>query len=119
MTKTTASIPSPPPRFAGVLSLASFWWPSSVPRAGKPVVLMLSTARLGATSRCGPGPGPLVGDYETMRAQVEDAGAIVVTTMDEMMDLAEILVRYPKPPVIHLRRSPTPLGIPLFNPWGT
>jgi acyl-CoA synthetase (NDP forming) len=30
---------------------------------------------------------------------VEDAGAIVVTTMDEMMDLSEILVRYPKPPV--------------------
>jgi acyl-CoA synthetase (NDP forming) len=34
-----------------------------------------------------------------MRTLVEDAGAIVVTTMDEMMDLAEILVRYPKPPV--------------------
>ena len=33
-----------------------------------------------------------------MRTQVEDAGAIVVTTMDEMMDLAEILVRFPKPP---------------------
>jgi acyl-CoA synthetase (NDP forming) len=43
--------------------------------------------------------GALVGDYATMRTQVEDAGAIVVTTMDEMMDLAEILVRYPKPPV--------------------
>ena len=42
--------------------------------------------------------GALVGDYATMRTQVEDAGAIVVTTMDEMMDLAEILVRYPKPP---------------------
>jgi acetate---CoA ligase (ADP-forming) len=29
---------------------------------------------------------------------VEDAGAIVVGTMDEMMDLSEILVRFPKPP---------------------
>ena len=43
--------------------------------------------------------GALVGDYATMRTLVEDAGAIVVTTMDEMMDLAEILVRFPKPPV--------------------
>src|SRR3954452_16433852 len=43
--------------------------------------------------------GALVGDYATMRTLVEDAGAIVVTTMDEMMDLSEILVRYPKPPV--------------------
>jgi acyl-CoA synthetase (NDP forming) len=33
-----------------------------------------------------------------MKTLVEDAGAIVVTTMDEMIDLAEILVRFPKPP---------------------
>src|SRR4051812_13090699 len=43
--------------------------------------------------------GALVGDYATMRTQVEDAGAIVVTSMDEMMDLCEILLRFPKPPV--------------------
>jgi acyl-CoA synthetase (NDP forming) len=42
--------------------------------------------------------GALVGDYATMKTQVEDAGAIVVGTMDEMMDLSEILVRFPKPP---------------------
>jgi acyl-CoA synthetase (NDP forming) len=33
-----------------------------------------------------------------MRTQVEDAGAIVAYTMDEMMDLVQILVRYPEPP---------------------
>ena len=33
-----------------------------------------------------------------MRTQVEDAGAIVVGTMDEMMDLVEILQRFPTPP---------------------
>jgi acyl-CoA synthetase (NDP forming) len=33
-----------------------------------------------------------------LKTQVEDAGAIVVGTMDEMMDLSEILVRFPKPP---------------------
>ena len=33
-----------------------------------------------------------------MQTQVEAAGALVVSTMDEMMDLVEILVRYPVPP---------------------
>jgi Acyl-CoA synthetase (NDP forming) len=39
--------------------------------------------------------GALIGDFATMRTQVEDAGAIVAYTMDEMMDLVQILVRYP------------------------
>ena len=42
--------------------------------------------------------GALIGDWATMQTQVEDAGAIVVSTMDEMMDLVQILVRYPVPP---------------------
>jgi acyl-CoA synthetase (NDP forming) len=33
-----------------------------------------------------------------MRTQVEDAGAIVVGSMDEVMDLVQILQRFPKPP---------------------
>jgi acyl-CoA synthetase (NDP forming) len=67
--------------------------------AGKPVVLMFpgrsDKSRQAAQSHT----GALVGDYATMRTMAEDAGAIVVTTMDEMMDLSEILLRYPKPPV--------------------
>jgi acetate---CoA ligase (ADP-forming) len=42
--------------------------------------------------------GALVGDWVTIRTQAEHAGAIVVSTMDEMMDLTQILVRYPNPP---------------------
>ena len=42
--------------------------------------------------------GALIGDWATMQTQAEDAGAIVVSTMDEMMDLVQILVRYPIPP---------------------
>jgi acyl-CoA synthetase (NDP forming) len=42
--------------------------------------------------------GALVSDFATVRAQVEDAGAIVVTTMDETMDLVAILQRFPAPP---------------------
>jgi acyl-CoA synthetase (NDP forming) len=66
--------------------------------AGKAIILMFpgrsAKSRQAALSHT----GALVGDYATMRVLVEDAGAIVATTMDEMMDLAEILVRYPKPP---------------------
>jgi acyl-CoA synthetase (NDP forming) len=67
--------------------------------AGKPVILMFPGRSVKSRQAAQSHTGALVGDYATMRTQVEDAGAIVVTTMDEMMDLAEILVRYPKPPV--------------------
>jgi acyl-CoA synthetase (NDP forming) len=66
--------------------------------AGKPVVLMqagrTAKARKAATSHT----GALIGDWAAMKAQTEDAGAVVVSTMDEMMDLVEILARYPVPP---------------------
>jgi len=67
--------------------------------AGKPVILMFPGRSAKSKQAAQSHTGALVGDYGTMRTLVEDAGAIVVTTMDEMMDLAEILVRYPKPPV--------------------
>ena len=67
--------------------------------AGKPVILMFPGRSTKSKQAAQSHTGALVGDYATMRTQVEDAGAIVVGTMDEMMDLAEILVRYPKPPV--------------------
>jgi acyl-CoA synthetase (NDP forming) len=66
--------------------------------AGKPVVLMFpgrgAKSRKAALSHT----GALVGDYAAMRTQVENAGAVVLGTMDEVMDLVEILVRYPVPP---------------------
>jgi acyl-CoA synthetase (NDP forming) len=67
--------------------------------AGKPVILMFPGRSAKSRQAAQSHTGALVGDYATMRTQVEDAGAIVVGSMDEMMDLAEILVRYPKPPV--------------------
>ena len=66
--------------------------------AGKPVVLLLvgrsSKARKAAQSHT----GALVSDFATVRTQVEDAGAIVVYTMDETVDLLAILQRFPVPP---------------------
>ena len=67
--------------------------------AGKPVILMFPGRSAKSKQAAQSHTGALVGDYATMHTLAEDAGAIVVTTMDEMMDLAEILVRYPKPPV--------------------
>src|ERR1700683_4114877 len=66
--------------------------------AGKPVVLMLAGRSAKARKAAQSHTGALIGDYETMRTQVEDAGAIVVSTMDEVTDLVEILRRFPTPP---------------------
>jgi len=66
--------------------------------AGKPVVLMLAGRSQGARKAAQSHTGALIGDYWTMRTQVEDAGAIVVGSMDETMDLVQILQRFPTPP---------------------
>jgi acyl-CoA synthetase (NDP forming) len=66
--------------------------------AGKPVVMMLAGRSAKARKSAQSHTGALIGDWATMRTQVEDAGAIVVSSMDEMMDLVEILQRFPTPP---------------------
>jgi acetate---CoA ligase (ADP-forming) len=66
--------------------------------AGKPVVLMLAGRNAKARKAAQSHTGALIGDHATMRTQAEDAGAIVVSTMDEIMDLVEILQRFPIPP---------------------
>jgi acetate---CoA ligase (ADP-forming) len=66
--------------------------------AGKPVALMLAGRTAKARKAAQSHTGALIGDFATMQAQVEDAGAVVVSTMDEMTDLVAILQRFPKPP---------------------
>ncbi len=66
--------------------------------AGKPVVLMLAGRSAKARKAAQSHTGALIGDYATMRTQVEDAGAIVTGSMDETMDLVQILQRFPTPP---------------------
>ena len=63
--------------------------------AGKPVVLMLAGRSAKARKSAQSHTGALIGDFATMQTQVEDAGAVVVSTMDEVMDLVEILQRFP------------------------
>lgn len=66
--------------------------------AGKPIVAMLAGRSVKSRKSAQSHTGALIGDWATMRTQVEDAGAVVVGTMDELMDLVEILQRYPTPP---------------------
>jgi acetate---CoA ligase (ADP-forming) len=66
--------------------------------AGKPIVLMQAGRGAKARKAAQSHTGALIGDWATMQTQAEDAGAIVVSTMDEMMDLVQILVRFPTPP---------------------
>jgi acetate---CoA ligase (ADP-forming) len=66
--------------------------------ASKPVVLMLTGRSAKARKAAQSHTGALIGDYAMVKTQVEDAGAIVVSTMDETMDLVEILQRFPTPP---------------------
>ncbi len=66
--------------------------------AGKPVVAMLAGRSAKARKSALSHTGALIGDFATMQTLVEDAGAIVVSSMDEMMDLVEILQRFPNPP---------------------
>jgi acyl-CoA synthetase (NDP forming) len=66
--------------------------------AGKPVVTMLAGRSAKARKSAQSHTGALIGDWATMQIQIEDAGAIVVQSMDEMMDMVEILQRFPMPP---------------------
>jgi acetate---CoA ligase (ADP-forming) len=66
--------------------------------ANKPVVLMLVGRSVKARKAAQSHTGALVSDFATVRTQVEDAGSIVVTNMDEAMDLVAILQRFPVPP---------------------
>ena len=66
--------------------------------AGKPVVLLHPGRGARSRKAAQSHTGALIGDFAMIQTQVEDAGAIMVSTMDEMMDLVAILERYPIPP---------------------
>ena len=41
--------------------------------------------------------GAIAGDYDVMRVQVERAGVLLVGSLEELGDVAEIAVRSPRP----------------------
>ena len=66
-------------------------------RRGKPIVMMHPGRGAKAKEAARSHTGALAGDHAVMRTLVEHAGVVIVDTLDELMDVSEILARFPKP----------------------
>ncbi len=64
--------------------------------AGKPIVLLHPGRSQAARASAATHTGAMVGDYAVMRALAEDAGVVVTETLEEALDVTEILVRCPR-----------------------
>jgi acyl-CoA synthetase (NDP forming) len=63
----------------------------------KPIVLLHPGRGAKAKEAARSHTGALAGDHAVMRTLVEHAGVVVVDTLDELMDVSEILARFPRP----------------------
>jgi acetate---CoA ligase (ADP-forming) len=68
-------------------------------RHGKPVVLLHPGRSQRAQASAASHTGALSGDYEVMRTLVAAEGVVAVETLEEFMDAAEFLTRFPDPPI--------------------
>jgi len=66
--------------------------------AGKSILLMSPGRSEKAKAAVSSHTGALAGDYAVMRVAVTHAGIALVDTLDELVDVAELLARYPTPP---------------------
>jgi len=66
-------------------------------RVGKPIVLMHPGRSAAAKEAAQTHTGAMSGDWDVMRALVEREGALVVETLEELIDVTELFVRFPKP----------------------
>ena len=66
--------------------------------AAKPVILLHPGRGARAQLAVQTHTGALVGDFGAMRTRVEHAGVLLVDMLDELMDVSELLLRYPEPP---------------------
>ena len=64
---------------------------------GKPLVMLFPGRSPRAQEAAKSHTGALAGDHAVMKAMVERAGVHLVETLDEFMDVAEVLARYPAP----------------------
>jgi acetate---CoA ligase (ADP-forming) len=65
---------------------------------GKPIVLQHPGRSAAAKASAATHTGAMSGDYEVMRTLVSNAGALVVDTLEELIDLGELLIRWPTLP---------------------
>jgi acyl-CoA synthetase (NDP forming) len=66
--------------------------------AGKPIVLLHPGSSSAARASAATHTGALAGDYNLMRTKVSAAGVIVVETLEELVDVTDILSRCPSLP---------------------
>src|ERR1700722_8052048 len=66
-------------------------------RRAKPIVMLHPGRGVKAKEAARSHPGALTGDHAAMRTLVEQAGVVVVDNLDELMDVSEILARFPTP----------------------
>ena len=66
--------------------------------AGKPVLMMHPGRGERAKKAVSSHTGALAGDYAVMRTLVSHAGIALMERLDELIDTAEILARFPDPP---------------------
>ena len=62
---------------------------------GKPIVMLQPGASEGARASALSHTGSLVGDHALVRTLVEDAGVLAVDDMEQLIDVIEIVVRFP------------------------
>ncbi len=65
---------------------------------GKPVILFHPGRSVRAREAAASHTGAMAGDYAVMRTFVTHAGTVVVDSLEELVDVTEVLARFPKPP---------------------
>jgi acetate---CoA ligase (ADP-forming) len=63
---------------------------------GKPIIMLHPGRSAAARDSAASHTGALAGDYKTMAALVSRAGVALVNTLEEFLDLSEMLTRFPK-----------------------
>ena len=66
--------------------------------AGKPIVMLHPGRSAAARASAQTHTGAMTGDYAVMRALVTHAGVAMVDTLEELLDLSELMVRWPSLP---------------------
>jgi len=66
----------------------------------KPIVMLQPGASEAARASALSHTGSLVGDHALIRTLVEDAGVVVVDTLEDLIDVIELLVRFPVVPTL-------------------
>ena len=79
-----------PKRFLALVELAS--------AAGKQIVLLHPGSSSAARDSAATHTGAMAGDYQVMLTKVKHAGVVVVDTLEQLVDVTELLMRFPSMP---------------------